>query len=227
MVASRAVSHQAAPPRNDPAARRHGLQHYDSQEWKDLERNVCFIFEPRLLGGGIAEFSDIEWEAKLHVKARDLPRLLREGFHWDGANLDREAGYIRLDVGDDEDDGEDADEGDVDDRWSCSRTFFLSDLGADPQWTAKLVVYAESTSVLSRFAVTDLDMGTIKEATAWRATAEEDSTRWVYYWGRQYQEASFNAIYDDMPLTGWWPWPRLDVEDDDDITLVGGTANEI
>ncbi|KAK2034767.1 hypothetical protein LX32DRAFT_659662 [Colletotrichum zoysiae] len=181
----------------------------------DLEANACFLFDPRLPDD--EKDSDIEWEAKLRVKARDLPRLLREGFYWDQANLDWESGYVQLDLSSDTDIH-------AGDPWSRSRTFFLSDLGDDPQWTAKLVVYAKKTAVVSNFAIEDINMDTMTWATAWtKADESGDVSQWVYLWDRYDPEENFSAIYYDMPLKGWWPWPRADF-DDDDVTLVNEAA---
>ncbi|KXJ89898.1 hypothetical protein Micbo1qcDRAFT_177086 [Microdochium bolleyi] len=38
----------------------------------------------------------------------------------------------------------------------------------------------------------------------------------IFYWySRSDPASSFNTFYDDMPLTGWWPWPRQEMEDGD------------
>ncbi|KAK2007369.1 hypothetical protein LZ32DRAFT_610387 [Colletotrichum eremochloae] len=213
MVNTRGVYRQAASPRRVPVARRDGLQHYDSPAWRNLKPNVCFLFDPKLPNSEPTEGNIYDWEAKLQAKARDVPRLLREGFYWNTANVDWEAGYIQLDLSTDDEPG-------AADYWSCSRTFFLSDLSDDPQWTAKLVVYAAKTSVLSRFTLSSINMDTMNWATAWRKVNEQgNNEQWVYTWDRYDPEENFNAIYGDMPLKGWWPWPRLDF-DDDDVTLV-------
>ncbi|KAK1579990.1 uncharacterized protein LY79DRAFT_521650 [Colletotrichum navitas] len=210
MATTRDVSRQV------PTARRDRLQQFGSQEWQGIEVKVLFIFNSP--DGGKAEGDGIKWEAFLLFKARDLPRLMREGFHWNAANLDREAGYMeRRLLSDDRFNDED--------RWSCSRTFFLSDLSDDPQWAAKLIVYPEKVTVLSSFTITNINMDTMNGAAACKKVADQDrATQWVYFWHRNYLEDNFNAIYDDMPLTGWWPWPRQEV-DDDDITLMD-VANE-
>ncbi|KAK1976255.1 hypothetical protein LZ30DRAFT_763773 [Colletotrichum cereale] len=209
---------RAAPPPYDSISCRQRAQHYDSPAWQDLESNVCFLFDPRPPDDETAGAYKPEWEAKLHVKARDVARLMREGFHWTAANLDFETGYIQLDLSTDKDicGG---------DRWSCSRTFFLSDLSDDSQWTAKLVVYAEKTAVVSSFRITNLTLDTVNWVSAFRKAAEQGSSaQWAYIWDRYESEENFNAIYDDMPLTGWWPWPKPEVDDDDDVTLVAETA---
>ncbi|EFQ35660.1 hypothetical protein CGRA01v4_09844 [Colletotrichum graminicola] len=205
MVTTRHVSKQV------PTARRSHLQNFDSQKWQDTEVQVLFIFNSP--DGENTEDEDIKWEAFLQVKVRNLPRLMAEGFYWNEANLEREAGYIERRLLKD-------DPFNDDDRWSCCRTFFLSDLSDDPQWAAKLIVYAEKLTVLSSFTITNINMDTMDGAVACNKVADERSaTRWVYFWDRNYPEDNFNAIYDDMPLEGWWPWPREEF-DDDDITLV-------
>jgi hypothetical protein len=30
----------------------------------------------------------------------------------------------------------------------------------------------------------------------------------VYFWSKWRPEWNYNALYDDMPMEGWWPWPK-------------------
>lgn len=30
----------------------------------------------------------------------------------------------------------------------------------------------------------------------------------VYLWSRWLKDRNYNAIYDDMPMEGWWPGPK-------------------
>ncbi len=39
---------------------------------------------------------DHDWLAGLEVKCPDVPRLMREGFHWDADNVVREEGYLEI-----------------------------------------------------------------------------------------------------------------------------------
>ncbi|GKT63972.1 hypothetical protein ColTof3_11311 [Colletotrichum tofieldiae] len=209
-----ASSHQAAPPRYDSLSHMHRVQHFDSPAWQDLTPNACFVFYSSLPDGENTAAAELQWEARLRVKARDVPRLMREGFHWTAANFDFEATYIQLDLDDDNDALETV-------GWTCSRNFFLSDLGDDPHWTARLAVYAQNTNVLSRFRITDLTLDKMGWASAWKEGGMGDSSQWLYDWNFDESEGSFNAIYDDMPLEGWWPWPKCD----DDALLESGSAD--
>ncbi|OHW94377.1 hypothetical protein CSPAE12_07000 [Colletotrichum incanum] len=86
-----AVPHQTAPTQYDAISHVHRVQHYDSPAWQDHDHNACFVFYLSLPGGDNTEVDVLEWEARLRVKARDVPRLMREGFHWTVANFDLEA----------------------------------------------------------------------------------------------------------------------------------------
>lgn len=208
-----ATPEQAAPPQYDSISHVHRVQHYDSPEWQDLDPNACFGFHSLLPDDDDDDDTELEWEARLRVKARDLPRLMREGFHWSAANFDFEASYIQTDLSGEEETIRMA-------GWTCSRSFFLSDLGDDPRWAAKLVVWAQNTGVLSRFKIADLTPDMMSWAFAWRKSRQCDGPQWLYDWDCDEPQDSFNAIYGEMPLDGWWPWPK---RDDDTMLEFGRT----
>ncbi|KAI8684779.1 hypothetical protein NCS57_00144900 [Fusarium keratoplasticum] len=88
-------------------------------------------------------------------------------------------------------------------RISFCRTYYLDDLEDDPQWMAKLTVHSHELHVLSEFRLRDLRVEDILSAMAFRPRGHR-----VCYYHAHKPQHGINAIYDNMPLKGWWPWPK-------------------
>ncbi|KAK7455540.1 hypothetical protein CaCOL14_012622 [Colletotrichum acutatum] len=99
------------------------FQNFDSKEWESVPKNLSIIYTPVPIGAGDnVSRRGINWEARFRVKAKDLPRLMREGFHWTVANIHREAGYFEYE----------AKEPIMKEAgWTCTRNYYLSDLSPD------------------------------------------------------------------------------------------------
>ncbi|KAM4067280.1 hypothetical protein HRG_001258 [Hirsutella rhossiliensis] len=166
----------------------------DDSPWppKDIDLSIMFLPDPM-----DPWLNNAAWEADVDVVAKDVPRLMREGFHWNEANIQREKGHMVL-------------------RglppiprsrgWSYARVFYLTDKprdGGDAQWTATLTVFARKLSVLSNFKPRQISLGNVHSAWAWN---RDKKLTYSYYAIRPGD--SFNTIYDDRPLEGWWPWPK-------------------
>ncbi|KAI2640149.1 hypothetical protein GGS21DRAFT_505438 [Xylaria nigripes] len=152
---------------------------------------MVFIFDSDLLERDERQ----DWLARLMVKCGDVPRLMREGFHWDSGNLVHEDGYImyrRLD----------------EDNSGNTRFYFLKDRQYPPRWTASLEVHASCVETLYRFDLDQLSREIIFFAAA---TSQAGDSIYQYY--HHSPAYSFNAIYDDMPMEGKWPLPRNYSED--------------
>ncbi|KAI0550757.1 hypothetical protein F4679DRAFT_583128 [Xylaria curta] len=137
-----------------------------------------------------------DWIAVLMVKSHDVPRLMREGFYWDSANVIREEGYIDQDF---------TVAGYRQDRkyWSGTRHYFLKDLQQPPCWIAPIEVFALNSTTLYQF---DLSRSS-RENTQW-AAAINQSGHQIYHWHYRFPGSWFNVAYDNMPVEGWWPWPK-------------------
>ena len=61
-----------------------------------------------------------------------------------------------------------------------------------------------SLAALSGFRVDMLSKEHVHKAHAWNAQKQL-----VYLFECNWPGYCYNAIYDDMPLRGWWPWPTL------------------
>ncbi|KAI1124550.1 hypothetical protein F5Y10DRAFT_284967 [Nemania abortiva] len=139
-----------------------------------------------------------DWAAVLMVKCRDVPCLMREGFYWDGANVIREEGYIDCDFTYAlcRQDGK---------RWAGTRHYFLKDLQQPLRWVATIQVFALNPRTIYQF---DLNQLSRERSMQWATAIHQSSEHLIYHWHHCSPAERFNAIYDNMPMEGWWPWPR-------------------
>ncbi|KAI0548049.1 hypothetical protein F4679DRAFT_597097 [Xylaria curta] len=133
-----------------------------------------------------------DWAAILKVKCSYIPRLMREGFYWNDANVVREDGYVDLNP-----------TNRYSKNWSGIRHYFLRDLQQPPLWIATVEILAVNKEILCRF-----DLNQLSRKKMHQAGATSQYGHMVYSWVYGYPQTSFNAIYDDRPMKGWWPWPR-------------------
>ena len=142
-----------------------------------------------------SDFRRFLWAAGLIVKCRDVPRLMRKGFFWTAENVLPEEGYMSHSTPP---------------EWSKrgfnhKRVWSLADKsnGETPLWVAHLGVYSHSVPILSGFQVQNLSRENV-----WRAHAVNAEKQLVYHFDNRSPSNCYNCIYGDMPLQGWWPWPR-------------------
>ncbi|KAI0435938.1 hypothetical protein F4803DRAFT_573318 [Xylaria telfairii] len=141
-----------------------------------------------------------DWAAVLMVKCSDVPRIMREGFHWGSDNVIKEEGYM------DEDftcayiryDGK---------RWAGTRHYFLKDLQQPLRWTGTIKVFALQPETLFRF-----NLGRLSSKTMQWAAAINKSGHRIYNWVYGVPKGSYNLVYDNMAMKGSWPWPRMNEE---------------
>ncbi|KAI1382989.1 uncharacterized protein F4822DRAFT_421786 [Hypoxylon trugodes] len=146
------------------------------------------------------------WFAQLNVRCKDITELMRDGFHVTEENVLWNEGKI----GDTTDIYTDFDMSFVNQICESgkirTREYVLRDTQSNPpRWTAFLQVHAETDAVLSNFR-----LGRISAANVHGAQAFGANGRIVYNYSALSPANSFNIIYDDMPMEGLWPWPRLD-----------------
>jgi hypothetical protein len=146
-----------------------------------------------------AEIRSQDWYAVLAVKCHDVPRLMREGFHFDASNVIREEGYM----GNPETELVRADGK----RYTGTRHYFLKDTQRPQRWIATIQVHAISNAILYRFQLSQLKRECINHALA-----EDQFGHIIYVYQLGAPWACFNAIYDDMVMEGLWPWPRNERE---------------
>ncbi|KAK1982493.1 hypothetical protein LZ30DRAFT_590503 [Colletotrichum cereale] len=172
---------------------------FSSGEWEKMNAEVTFYFAPGRHRPAPSNRTNLDWEAQLSVKTKDAPRMMREGFHWTAANFQRDATHVEIDP------SAIAPELRLNLGWTVTRTYYLTDLADDPNWTAMLLVAARDESVVRRFRVADLSLDKICWAFVWDP---RNSNQRLYKYVRDDPSQNYNSIYEDMLLEGWWPWPR-------------------
>jgi len=136
------------------------------------------------------------WIVEIRVWTTDIARLMREGIAITSANLCRERGAVTRH------------NGEVPillEYEACQmiRTFYLADQKRRPLWEARLIVSGPKFENIAQFRLTDLTPDRVMFAWASNKKRQE-----VYRWDYQHPASAYNAIYDDMPLGPWWPWPN-------------------
>ena len=155
---------------------------------------LYFVIDPRVPRGWKAA----PWEAALVVKCPDVPRLMRDGFFWSADNIVPEEGFIRAAHPQSRALG-----------YSHVRTWILTDKPESrnghgtPKWVAYLEVAATAIQTLTGFRPQSLT-----RAHIWKANAWDVHGRAIYHYDSYAPAENYNCVYDDMPLRGWWPWPR-------------------
>ncbi|KAI3341059.1 hypothetical protein F4824DRAFT_486923 [Ustulina deusta] len=142
-----------------------------------------------------------DWAAILFVKCSNVPRLMREGFYWDSANVVDEDGYINTNLVDRvffRRDGK---------QWNGRRNYFLKDLQEPQRWTAMIEVFALRHETLCRFDLSQLSRERIHCVLALSQGGDH-----IYEYCHGKPQCCYNAIYNNMPMEGRWPWPRKNAE---------------
>ncbi|KAF9873162.1 hypothetical protein CkaCkLH20_09325 [Colletotrichum karsti] len=171
-----------------------------SEEWQSLPNKLRMNMATRPIPSrrGDTFRAALQWDAKLLARVKDMPRLMREGFHWSEANVCLEASRVD-------------DATDINllkkDGWKCCRLYYLSQLGDDPNWAAELVVCARDLKALAQFRLSDLQPEMVYSAWAVHYSPYPKAY-YQYKFERLEPMENFNAVYDGMPMEGWWPWPK-------------------
>ncbi|KAI0910867.1 hypothetical protein F4823DRAFT_623961 [Ustulina deusta] len=148
---------------------------------------------------------DHDWLAGLEVKCPDVPRLMREGFHWDADNVVREEGYLEINEEEPTEAGGPRQAGVR--RIEGTRWYFLKDLHQPPRWIASLAVRAVDVRILYNFDLCQLSRELIR--SVWASNQFQQA---IYGYESYRPTVRFNMIYDKMPMEGWWPWPRKEIK---------------
>jgi hypothetical protein len=157
-------------------------------DWSRCNFGMSFAEDTHYPGHG--------WYGSLSLQAKDIPRLMREGLYWTEANLDYPAGHIKYDY-------LESWNRYYPSGWYYQRVLFFQDTAIDPQWKAKMIVFCRDMHGLSRFRFRELRLDQI---TFCRAS---HNGALVYSFDRTRKTVNcINTMYEDMPLDGWWPWPK-------------------
>ncbi|KAI1210178.1 uncharacterized protein F4807DRAFT_460009 [Annulohypoxylon truncatum] len=146
------------------------------------------------------------WYARLIFKTDNVPQLMREGLHWSLENVRWEDGYIEATPAESDRTPPDKEQIKYCNKLGLIKTrhYFLCDLQVPSQWVAHLQVYAAKNRVLANMRLGNLSRKNIYAAYAGCVDREQ----YIYLYDSFRPETWYNAIYDDMPMRGWWPWPK-------------------
>ncbi|KFH44084.1 hypothetical protein ACRE_051280 [Hapsidospora chrysogenum ATCC 11550] len=161
---------------------------------RDLTPNMFMAFSQ---DGTLVESATNTWFGVITITATDIPRLMREGLHWTESNLYREAGCIFEPQRIGKDDT-------LTPRIICARYYEFQDKERKvPLWAAGMRVYFLDSEGVTSFKFRDLRLDQIAICLALN-----QKNQLVYGFDRNPEYHNINAIYEDMPLEGWWPWPK-------------------
>ncbi|KAI9148826.1 hypothetical protein HJFPF1_10868 [Paramyrothecium foliicola] len=141
-----------------------------------------------------------DYLASLCLFAKDLPGLMKHGFHWDMANVIPQGGFVDCNR--------------PGRAWAGTkqklailsldhtRYWILQDSGEDPQWAATISINAKEFPTLANFDLTQQ----LAPRNIIAAAARSPGQHWVYSYNRHYPDHDFNTIYNDtVPMEGCWP----------------------
>lgn len=184
------------------------LSFLDSDDDKDplIMHRGLYDLKMEYSSGSLGMMVQAVWEANFKTKVSDIPRLMRQGFHWSHVNVREKKGYMLARGG-----GSDGylrpTEFDV--NWTYYRSYDLVDIRDEPQWDAVLTVGAHDVQLFSWFRVEHLSFTNLLNCVAWNWPIGV-----IYHYDHRCRDKSFNKFYDDMTLEGWWPWPKEEEEEE-------------
>ncbi|KAM3484231.1 hypothetical protein MY8738_002350 [Beauveria namnaoensis] len=147
--------------------------------------------------------SSVPWYAELTLQVKDVAVLLKSGLFWTEANIDPRNNFF-----------DDSIAPHLSNEWidpvnSYGRFYELRD--TEPaQWHGTLMVRAHSLSTLRQFRPSQLSLANVRYVTA-----RSPHGQTVYHFNSDDSDRCFNAILEDTPLKGRWPWPKKEDTDDD------------
>ncbi|CAG9987528.1 unnamed protein product [Clonostachys byssicola] len=142
-----------------------------------------------------------DWYAALRLNAKNIPGLMRDGFHWSSANIIPGRGFILLN---NRDLPREIGLG----LTSCNhtRTYKLKgNENTDIEWRGTLYVSARKSCTITTF-----DLNWLTQDKIIFVSAYDWNSKPVYSYNWFRNSENFNVVYEGMPLKGWWPWPKAE-----------------
>ncbi|QPH19221.1 hypothetical protein C2857_004396 [Epichloe festucae Fl1] len=157
----------------------------------------------------------VPWHAVLTLHVKDVSQMMTGGVHLSSENIDPRGALISnrgihlstycKSLG-----------------WTHYRRYALRHLqDGNPQWKGIMIVRSGSVKELSRFRFDDLSIKNIRMVRAFVRSVNQ-----VYFFDCIDANKNFNALFDDMPMHGWWPWPNPKAEKGDDTDERQATRSE-
>ncbi|KAG6002019.1 hypothetical protein E4U21_003561 [Claviceps maximensis] len=137
---------------------------------------------------------NVPWNAVMTLHVKDVAHMMKHGIYMSSQNADLRGSLI-------DDLAEDSYRRSL--GWRFYRQYVLQDLHQlNPQWKATLHVFSRTFEELTVFRVEDVSFRNIRLAAA------KVGDNLVYSFDSVSPEYNFNALFDDLPMKGWWPWPN-------------------
>ncbi|PNY25074.1 Uncharacterized protein TCAP_04999 [Tolypocladium capitatum] len=176
----------------------HAISEKCPPDWQTGPFNLQMAFISNAKAHFANDARNVAWEARLEVHTKDIFRLMKQGFYFTEANVRKRKGYFVLDENSIAAHASNC-------GWSRARVYHLTDRPEDGnrQWIAVLRVYARELSVLSDFRVRYLSADKLHITRAYNQKGQV-----IYDYDVKHPRESFNAVYNNRPLGGWWPWPK-------------------
>ncbi|KAM7200250.1 hypothetical protein V8F33_003968 [Rhypophila sp. PSN 637] len=162
-----------------------------------------------------------DWQAMLLVQCHDLPRLMREGFHWSESNVVPSLGHYEPVSS--EDKKVEGMEG-----MEYMRTWTLLEHPGNKekcQWSAHLAVLGRSIDIISKFRPGQLSKDNIQSVEG----EDSEGKSVFHYWAwEEDDEDDINCIYDHLqPRFGsWWFWPEHKMKEKETAPPLYGPLND-
>ncbi|KAK7212160.1 hypothetical protein V2G26_019338 [Clonostachys chloroleuca] len=180
--------------------------------------NLIFFMTPlvkisSVIRGWFKTVPERDWYAALRLNAKNIPGLMRDGFHWSSANIVPGRGFILLDNRD-----LPREIGLGLTNCNHTRTYKLKgNENTDTEWRGTLYVSAKKSCTITTF---DLSWLTQDKIILVRAYDWNSRPVYAYNWFRDRE--NFNVVYEGMPLKGWWPWPKASPPSQANASMASG-----
>ncbi|QPC77156.1 hypothetical protein HYE68_007908 [Fusarium pseudograminearum] len=194
--------HESGEPGQSPALTNNAPSNMSTGQ---LPLNIFGNSHPRKPGRVVLKFASITkdfrndtftldldegWIAVLDIDAKDIIGLMQEGLYVSEENAKMHENYI---------------------EWSdnfpnrvlrCYRHFTLT----HPKWSGKMSVQSNDSNIVSGFRMEHLSADRVYHAVS--VIKSDNVERKVYWYDSPPNAPKINAILDDEPLPGLWPWPK-------------------
>lgn len=154
------------------------------QEW---QIQLYFTSDPEKFLKDSPQDTAGEWIASLDLVTSDLPSLMRDGLYLGQENIRELENHVKKSWSNEHN------------RYFLSRYFSVVDL----KWSGKLCVTSWNYEPVGDFRIHHLSADKVYNA---RVLNKDGNT--IYYYAMRSPEKNANYLYDDMPLSGLWPFPR-------------------
>ncbi|PHH80635.1 hypothetical protein CDD80_638 [Ophiocordyceps camponoti-rufipedis] len=195
---------EVAPPAYEsavtPVIRQPSQQHLVLRPRPDAQTNVYLKF---------VGFSPLRWSALLQIYTSDVLYLMTNGLFVTTDNVRESKSYfLQSDA---------INESNRQRGYTQGRKYYLESNGLfGSRWHGSLKVFAGDFRTLSSFRIGYLSVDLIRSASAWNKDGNQ-----IYAYESVYPDQAWNAVYDDRPVKGLWPWPRNTLETEEKAASQG------